>query len=97
MAMHPRKVCPQCKAAVPVRLKTYERCDHVFRKAECNLLEKALESDSMKLRKTKNKWHKTSERASETREQILHRQEQKRMRMGSMKASECEQTLQRKG
>ena len=33
-------VCPQCKAAVPVRRKTCERCDHVFRskqKAERNL------------------------------------------------------------
>ena len=27
----PTKVCPQCKAAVPVRWKTCERCDHVFR------------------------------------------------------------------
>ena len=38
------KVCSKCKAAVPVRRKTCERCDHVFRsrrKAECNLREKA--------------------------------------------------------
>ena len=55
--MPPTKVCPQCKAAVPVRRKTCERCDHVFRskrKAECNLREKAMkrmrsvESDSVK-------------------------------------------------
>ena len=53
----PTKVCPQCKAAVPVRWKTCECCDHVFRskrKAECNLREKAMkrmravESDSLK-------------------------------------------------
>ena len=25
------KLCPQCKAAVPVRRTTCERCDHVFR------------------------------------------------------------------
>ena len=40
VCMPPTKVCPQCKAAVPVRRKTCERCDHVFRskrKAECNL------------------------------------------------------------
>ena len=40
VSMPPTKVCPQCKAAVPVRWKTCERCDHVFRskgKAECNL------------------------------------------------------------
>ena len=39
VSMPPTKVCPQCKAAVPVRRKTCERCDHVFRskrKAECN-------------------------------------------------------------
>ena len=41
--MPPTKVCSQCKAAVPVRWETCERCDHVFRskrKAECNLREK---------------------------------------------------------
>ena len=45
VSMPPTKVCPQCKAAVPVRRKTCERCDHVFRskrKAECNLWEKAM-------------------------------------------------------
>ena len=30
VSMPPTKVCPQCKAAVPVRWKTCERCDHVF-------------------------------------------------------------------
>ena len=54
--MPPTKVCPQCKAAVPVRRTTCERCDHVFRfkrKAECNLREKptkdvrAVESDTV--------------------------------------------------
>ena len=45
VSMPPTKVCPQCKAAVPVRWKTCERCDHVFgskQKAECNLREKAM-------------------------------------------------------
>ena len=55
--MPPTKVCLQCKAAVLVRWKTCERCDHVFRskrKAECNLPEKAMKrmravvSDSVK-------------------------------------------------
>ena len=43
--MPPTKVCPQFKAAVPVRWKTCECCDHVFRskrKAECNLREKTM-------------------------------------------------------
>ena len=84
--MPPTKVCPQCKAALPVRWKTCERCDHVFRskgKAECNLREKAMqrmravESDSVKsARKAKDKLHKVCERASEIRERNLHRQEQ---------------------
>ena len=57
--------------------------DHVFRskrKAECNLREKAMkrmrsvESDSVKsARKAKDKLHKDSERASETRERTLYR------------------------
>ena len=63
--MSPTKVCPQCKAAVPVRRKTCEHCDHVFqskRKAECHSREKAMkrmravESDSVKsARKAKDK------------------------------------------
>ena len=45
VSMPPTKVCPQCKAAVPVRQKTCERCDLVFRfkrKAESNLREKTV-------------------------------------------------------
>ena len=30
VSMPPAKLCQQCKAAVPVRRKTCERCDHVF-------------------------------------------------------------------
>ena len=40
VSMPSKKVCPQCKDAVPVRQKTCECCDLVFRskqKAECNL------------------------------------------------------------
>ena len=45
----------------------------------------------------KAKFHKACERASETREQTLHRQEQNRMRMASMRESETfEETVQRK-
>ena len=50
---------------------------------QCNLREKAMkriraiESDSIKsARKAKDKFHKACERASEIREQTLHRQEQ---------------------
>ena len=75
VSMPPTKLCLQCKAAVPVKQKTCERCDHVFRskrKAEYNLREKAMkhmravESDSVKsTRKAKDKLHKACERASE--------------------------------
>ena len=78
------KVCPQCKAAVLVRWKTCERCDHVFRskqKAVCNMREKAMkrmravESDSVKsARKAKDKLHKACERASEIRERTYDTQ-----------------------
>ena len=48
----PTKVCPQCKAAVPVRWKKCEHCDHVFRskqEAECNLREKAMKAKDIKV------------------------------------------------
>ena len=71
---------------MPVKRKTCERCDHVFRtkrKAECNLRVKAMkciravESDSKKsARKAKDKLHKAYERASESLEQTLRRQKQ---------------------
>ena len=41
VSMPQTKACPQCKAAVPVRWKTCEHCDHVFRskqKAECTAM-----------------------------------------------------------
>ena len=89
-------------AAVPVRWKTCEHCDNVFRshvfrskrKAECNLREKAtkrmraVESDSVKsARKAKGKLHKACQRVSETCERTLHWQKQNRMHMASMRKS----------
>ena len=48
----------------------------------------AVESDSVKsAKKAKDKLHKACQRASETREQTLHRQEQNRMHMASMRES----------
>ena len=105
VSMSSTKVCLQCKAAIPVRRKTCERCDHVFRskrKAECNLrdsesYETYESSRSVKsARKNKDKLHKACERASETREQNLRRQEQNRMRMASIRECETfEQTVHR--
>ena len=48
---------------------------------------RALESDSVKsARKAKGKLHKACQRASETRERTLHRQEQNRTHVASMRA-----------
>ena len=48
----------------------------------------AVKSDSVKsARKAKDKLDKACERASETREQTLHGQEQNRIRMASMRES----------
>ena len=56
---------------------------------------RAVESDSVKsARKAKDKLHKACERASETRERLLHRLEQHRMRM--RESETFEQTVQRK-
>ena len=78
-------------------MKTCKRCDLVFqskKKAECNLREKAMkrmravESDSVRsARKAKDKLYKACERASEIREQTLHRQKQNRMRMANTRES----------
>ena len=105
--MPPTKVCSQCKAVVHIRLKVCESCDHVFRSkraAECKLPERAmkcirvLQSDSVKsVRQAKDKLCKASKRASETREQTLHRQQQDRVDKANMRATEtCEQALRRK-
>ena len=102
--MPPSKVCPQCKAMVPLRLKLCISCQHVFRakrRAEHSLAAKAmkrvrlLQSDSVKsVTKAKDKLQKASKRASESSEQTLHRQEQDRERKGSVRASETgEQTF----
>ena len=105
--MPPTKVYSQCKAVVHIRLKVCESCDHVFRSkraAECKLPERAmkcirvLQSDSVKsVRQAKDKLCKASKRASETREQTLHRQQQDRLDKANMRATEtCEQALRRK-
>ena len=36
-SMLPTKICPQCKAAVPVRRKTCEHCDHTLAEPAYNL------------------------------------------------------------
>ena len=49
---------------------------------------RAVESDSVKSgRKAKDKLHRACERAQEIRERTLHRQEQNRMHMASMRES----------
>ena len=100
------KVCPQCQAVVPLRLKVCKCCQHVFRakrKAERNLPDRAVKrmrallSDSVKsVIKAKDKLQKAFRRASETNERALHRQQQNREHMANMRSVETsEQTLQR--
>ena len=66
--MPPSKVCPQCQASVPLRLKLCKCCQHVFqskRKAEYSLSDQATK---------RMRVSKATKRASETSEQTLHRQ-----------------------
>ena len=83
--MHLRKVCPECNAVVHVKRSGCD-CGHAFRsKAQCTAVgepenamkhRKALLSEEeLLVRKERDKVHKASKRASETREQTLHRQE----------------------
>jgi len=85
VSMPPTKVCPQCKAAVPVRRKICERCDLVFRfkqkavyfaRENSLTMERIWEQWNQIVWKAKGKLHKACERASETRERTLHGQEQ---------------------
>ena len=88
VCMPPTKVCPQCKTAVPVRRKTCERCDHVFRskrKAECNLREKAMK----RMRSVESDSVKSAMRDSETLEQTVQRKERDRMHKVSMTSWQC--------
>ena len=102
--MPPSKVCPQCETIVPIRLKVCKSCEHVKRKAEHNLPDKAMkrmrvsQSDSVKsAMKATNKLQNASKRASETSEQTVHRQKHNRKHMASMRADETsEQTVHRK-
>ena len=104
--MPPSKVCPQCNAVVPIRLKVCKFCQHVFRAKR--QIEHALPARAMKrLRvalpnsmksviKAKDKLQKTCKRAAESREQTLHRQQQNKEHMASVRAAESrEQTLHR--
>ena len=104
--MPPSKVCPQCNAVVPIRLKVCKSCQHVFRakrQIEHTLPARAMKrlrvglSDSVKsVIKTKDKLQKACKRAAESSEQTLHRQQQNKEHMASVRAAESsEQTLHR--
>ena len=106
LVMPPTKVCPECDAVVPIRLKVCRYCQHVFRvkrRIEQNFPDKAMKrlrvmlSDGVKLAfKAKDKLRKSCERSAETSEQTVHRQEQDRKRKTSMRSAETsEQTVHR--
>ena len=70
--MPPRKVCPQCQAVVPLRLKVCRPYQHVFRskrKVECNLPDQAIKC----------------KRASESCERTLRRKQQNRQHMACVR------------
>ena len=104
--MPPSKVCPQCNAVVPIRLKVCKSCQHVFRakrQPEHTLPARAMKrlrvclSDSVKsVIKAKDKLQKACKRAAESSEQTLHRQQNDRELKASVRAAESsEQTLHR--
>ena len=70
--MPPTKVCPQGKAAVPVRRKTCERCDNFNSNKKQSVICERKQFNSLKrmgaVESAKGKLHKACERESETRE-----------------------------
>ena len=106
LIMPPSKVCPQCNAVVPIRLKVCKTCQHVFRakrQIEHTLPARAMKrlrvalSDSVKsVKMAKDKLQKACKRAAESSEQTLHGQQSDREYKASMRAAESsEETLQR--
>ena len=76
-----RKVCPQCNTVVHVKRSVCD-CGHAFaskkRKAQCTAIgepENAMKRERVIVTKERDKVHEVSKRASETRDQTLHRQE----------------------
>ena len=91
--MPPTKVCPQCKTAVPVRQKaviiSFDPNESILREKAMNPM-RAVESDSVKsARKAIDKLHKTCERASETRERTLHKQDKTECAWQAKSKIEC--------
>ena len=98
--MRLRKVCPQCNTVVHVKRSVCD-CGHAFaskkRKARCTAVgepentmkrRKALLSEEeLLVTKERDKVRKASKRASETREQTLHRQEQNRTHLACAEGS----------
>ena len=101
-SMHLRKVCPQCNTVVHLKRAVFD-CGHAFslkkRKIRCTAVGKP--ENTMKLRKAllpeEVLVRKESKRASETHEQILHRQEQNRIthKANKMASETSEQTWHR--
>ena len=98
--MRLRQVCPECNTVVHVKRSACDCC-HAFalkkRKARCTTVgepenamkrRKALLSEEeLLVTKERDKVRKVSKRASETREQALHRQEQNRTHLACAKGS----------
>ena len=105
--MPPSKVCPQCDAVAPIRLKVCKSCQHVFRakrQIEHTLPARAMKQmrvamlDGVKsVKMAKDKLQKACKRAAESSKQTLHRQQKNQQHMASMRAAESsEQTWHRR-
>ena len=95
--MRLRKVCPQCNTIVHVKRSVCDCCHAFASKARCTTVgepenamkrRKALLSEEeLLVMKERDEVHKVSKRASETREQALHRQEQNQTHLACTKGS----------
>ena len=99
-SMRLRKVCPQCNTVVHMKRSVCDCC-HAFaskkRKSQCTTVgepenamkySKALLSEEeLLVTKERDKVRKASKRASKTREQALHRQEQNRTHLACAEGS----------
>ena len=98
--MRLRKVCPQCNTVVHVKRSLCD-CGHAFaakkRKARCTAvwepenamkrIKALLSEEELLVTKERDKVRKASKRASETREQTLHRQEQNQTHLACTEGS----------
>ena len=86
--MPPSKVCPQCQASVPLKLKLCKCCQYVFQsKVEYSLSDQATK---------RMRVSKATKRASETSKQSVHRKQKDRKCKASTSANETSEKRKQK-